>query len=328
MKKVIEVNNLFREYKIKKGKIKENKIAVNGISFHVYEGEIFGLLGPNGAGKSTTIKVLTTLLTPTSGEIKIMGLNLDKEYKKIRELINFVFGGEKGVYYRLTAKEYLKYFAYLYKLPEKDHGKKIDYLLNLVGLVEYADQEIQTYSKGTIQRLHIARALLNDPRIVFLDEPTIGLDPIIAEQLREIIRNLSREKITVILTTHYLKEADDLCDRIGIINKGELIVVETPLKIKETCSNQKFYESTCQIFDEPNLMKSQTIKGVKVKTIKEDVQFIRFEVNKEVLFQEIVTELEKYIKIHNLEQREVTLEDAYINLLKVENDDHSKVTLS
>lgn len=235
MKNVIEVKNLKREYITKKGWFlpkKEKIMAVDGIDFAVKEGEIFGLLGENGAGKTTTIKMLITLLAPTSGECKVLGYDTYKDAKKIRADINFVFGGEMGVYRRLSARDNLLYFAGLYKIKGKEAKKITDELLKMVDLEDAADRLVETYSKGMIQRLQIARGLVNNPKIVFMDEPTVGLDPVGANMLRNIIRKLKADGRTVLLTTHYMQEADELCDRIAVINKGKMIAMDTPENLK------------------------------------------------------------------------------------------------
>lgn len=233
---VIEVKDLCRSFKATKGFINKKKEiveAVKGISFSVNKGEIFGLLGPNGAGKTTTIKMLTTLLAPTSGMCKVLNYNSFGEEKYIRGKINFIFGGENGVYRRLSGRDNLVYFSNLYKIPPKKQKIIIPELLELVGLTNKADLRVETYSKGMIQRLQVARGLINDPEIVFMDEPTIGLDPVGARDLRNIIKTLSKQGKTILLTTHYMYEADELCDRIAIINHGEIVVVDTPENLKK-----------------------------------------------------------------------------------------------
>jgi len=232
---VIEVKNLKRNYNVKKGWIHRKKElikAVDDISFTVEEGEIFGLLGQNGAGKTTTIKMLITLLAPTSGTCKVLGYDTFGQEKYIRPRINFIFGGEMGVYRRLSARDNLEYFSNLYHIPPSVSRERIKDALELVGLTDKADILCETFSKGMLQRIQIARGLVNDPEILFCDEPTVGLDPIGARTLREVLRALRERGKTILLTTHYMPEADELCDRIAIINKGKLVAVDTPEELK------------------------------------------------------------------------------------------------
>ena len=235
MDTIIEVRDLRREYTTYKGALRKKKEiveAVRGISFTVNKGEIFGLLGQNGAGKTTTIKMLTTLLAPTSGVCKVFGYDSFGQEKQIRRRINFIFGGEMGVYRRLSGRDNLRYFANLYLLDTETRERRINEILELVELTDAADRLAETYSKGMIQRLQIARGLINDPEILFMDEPTVGLDPLGARMLRDIIRKLRDEGKTVLLTTHYLPEAEELCDRMVILDHGEIVAQGTPAEIK------------------------------------------------------------------------------------------------
>lgn len=235
MKVVIKTENLCRDFKQeKKSFLKKSSTfrAVDNISFEVYSGEIFGLLGQNGAGKTTIIKMLTTLLAPTSGQCKVLGFDSFGEERLIRSRINFIFGGELGVYRRLSARDNLRYFANLYLIPKSEQMERIDELLQLVGLSKRADDLIETFSKGMIQRLQIARGLINNPEIIFMDEPTIGLDPLGAKMLRDIILALKSEGKTVLLTTHNLQEAEALCDRMLIIKGGKVIASGTPSQLR------------------------------------------------------------------------------------------------
>lgn len=235
--KVIEVHNLKRTYETKKNfwTRKRTKVeAVRGIDFEVKKGEIFGLLGENGAGKTTTIKMMITLLTPTSGECKVLGYDTAREERQVRKRINFIFGGEMGVYRRLSARDNLRYFANLYKIPQEQKEQRINELLELVGLTDAADRLVETYSKGMTQRVQIARGLINNPEIIFMDEPTVGLDPVGAQMLRDIIRKLKAEGRTIVLTTHYMFEADELCDQIAIMKKGRIIAKGTSEELKKS----------------------------------------------------------------------------------------------
>lgn len=235
MDTVIEVKELKRTYVTRRGFLKKEKRvvqAVDGISFEVRRGEIFGLLGQNGAGKTTTIKMLTTLLAPTAGTCKVLGCDTFGQEKQIRKRINFIFGGEMGVYRRLSARDNLRYFSNLYLIPGKERDVRIEKILKLVDLADRADDLAETYSKGMIQRLQIARGLINDPEVLFMDEPTVGLDPLGARMLRDIIRRLKEQGKTVLLTTHNLAEVEELCDRLIIINKGKVVARGTPAEIK------------------------------------------------------------------------------------------------
>lgn len=218
----IETRDLTRVYKTHIGVIRRKTkevTAVDGITFDVEHGELFGLLGPNGAGKTTTVKMLTTLLIPTDGNAKILGYDVVSQARAIRGRIGFIFGGEQGLYWRLLGIDNLRYFATLYHVDADVARKRIPFLLELVGLKDRAQEKVEGYSRGMKQRLHVARTLLHDPEVLFLDEPTMGLDPVGARELRQVIRNLQSERKMILLTTHYLFEADVLCDRIAVITK-------------------------------------------------------------------------------------------------------------
>src|SRR5947208_4178761 len=232
---VIEARELRRTYKTTTGAVRRRTIdveAVRGVSFEVGEGELFGLLGPNGAGKTTTIKMLITLLIPTAGEARVLGFDVVKDAREVRKRIGYVFGGDRGVYERLSALDNLRYFAELYAVPARDQKRRIAELLDLVGLAGREKERAEGYSRGMKQRLHVARGLLHDPPVVFLDEPTIGLDPVGARELRSTIAALVAAGKTILMTTHYMFEADSLCDRIAVISRGEIVAEGTPLDLK------------------------------------------------------------------------------------------------
>ncbi len=191
--KAIQVNHLRRVFRATLGVVKRSikeVVAVEDISFEVQPGELFGLLGPNGAGKTTTVKMLTTLLIPTSGAAQVLGYDVVKQAEAIRPRIGFIFGGERGLYWRLSAIDNLRYFASLYQLDPDVTKQRIPYLLELVGLADRGREKVEGYSRGMKQRLHIARTLLHDPELLFLDEPSIGLDPVAAREMRQIVRDL------------------------------------------------------------------------------------------------------------------------------------------
>ena len=216
---VIEVEDLRKHY----GEVR----AVDGVSFEVGQGEVFGLLGHNGAGKTTTFKMLTGRALPTGGTAQVCGHDVVSGRERIKPLINLVFE-DQNLYERLSGRDNLRLFADLYGAPKG----RVDELLEVVGLLEAAGRKVKTYSSGMKQRLLVARALVNEPRVLFLDEPTRGLDPTSARELRALISGLSRQGTTVFLTTHYMEEADEICDRVAFLSQGKIVALDTPRELK------------------------------------------------------------------------------------------------
>ncbi len=206
--------------------------AVDGVSLQIERGEIFGLLGPNGAGKSTTIRMLCTLLEPTSGAARVNGFDVVKQANDVRRSLGTVLAGERSIYWKLTGRENLEYFAALYHIPPTVARQRVEELIERMELKERANELVEKYSTGMRQRIAISRALLARPPILLLDEPTLGLDPQAARNLRELILDLQKEGHTILLTTHYMEEADQLSDRIGIIDTGRIIALDTPEGLK------------------------------------------------------------------------------------------------
>jgi len=207
--------------------------AVDGVSLQIEKGEIFGLLGPNGAGKSTTIRMLCTLLEPTAGTALINGYDTRKQANQARQSLGTVLGGERSIYWKLTARENLEYFAALYHIPPLVARQRIAEMLERMELTARADDLVEKYSTGMKQRVAISKALLARPPIILLDEPTLGLDPQAARRVRQLILELKAEGHTILLTTHYMEEADQLSDRIGIIDQGRIIALDTPDHLKQ-----------------------------------------------------------------------------------------------
>ncbi|HYN87116.1 MAG TPA: ATP-binding cassette domain-containing protein [Ardenticatenaceae bacterium] len=224
-------------------------VAVDGVSFDIREGEIFGLLGPNGAGKTTTIRMLCTLLEPTSGTARINGCDIRQQADKVRQNLGAVLTGERSIYWKLTGRENLEYFAALYHIPPAIARKRIDELLGRLDLLHRADEQVERYSSGMKQRIAIAKALLANPPVLLLDEPTIGLDPQSARNLRELILEIKQEGRTILLTTHYMEEADQLCDRVGIIDLGKIIALDTPAALKRSIKQLDVMQLEVENFD-------------------------------------------------------------------------------
>ncbi|HLG10354.1 MAG TPA: ATP-binding cassette domain-containing protein, partial [Dehalococcoidia bacterium] len=221
---------------------KRETVALKGLNLRVARGSVFGLLGPNGAGKTTTVRILSTLLTPTAGHASVMGYDVVKDTSQVRRRIGFVLGGDRGLYGRLTGKENLEYFAALNHVEPRLASRRADELLQAVGLFERRDSLVEQYSRGMKQRLHIARGLLTDPEVVFMDEPTIGLDPQVAQEVRSIIPQLASQGKTVLLTTHYMFEADVLCEQLALIDHGEIVASGSPTEIKRRVSQIRVLE--------------------------------------------------------------------------------------
>lgn len=221
---MIKIRSLVKKY--------GNHIAVDNLTLDINENEVFGLLGSNGAGKTTTIHMLATLLKPSSGSATVNGYDIVCQPAKVRSSIGIVFQAPSSDD-MLTGYENLQLHSMLYSIPRHTRKQRIDEVLNLVGLTERRHDQVKTYSGGMRRRLEIARGLLHKPKVMFLDEPTLGLDPASRETMWKYIRRLVREeKMTVILTTHYMEEADILCDRIGIIDKGRIVALDTPKGLK------------------------------------------------------------------------------------------------
>jgi len=235
--------------------------AVDNLDLIIDEGEIFGLLGPNGAGKTTTVKMLCTVIEPTSGLAKVAGLDVVKQADKVREQIGAVLEGERALYWKLTGKENLEFCSTLYHVPPNVAKKRVQELLDFAGLKDWADEMVEKYSKGMKQRLTIMKALVHNPPILLLDEPTLGLDPVGAREVREKILEMKKEGHTILLTTHYMQEADELCDRVGIIDKGKLIALGTPKELKDNLKKNDIIEVELSNFSEDRFESLKRIEG-------------------------------------------------------------------
>ena len=316
----IEVSHLRRIFTSHIGVIKRSTkqvIAVDDVSFEIQEGELFGLLGPNGAGKTTTVKMLTTLLIPTAGTASVKGFDVVNQADEVRKRIGFIFGGERGLYWRLSGIDNLRYFASLYSIAPDVTKTRIPYLLDMVGLNGRGDEKVQGYSRGMKQRLHVARTLLHDPDVLFLDEPTLGLDPVGAREFRQVILNLQSEKKTILLTTHYMFEADALCDRIAVIDHGRIIALDTPGGLKAHVRDLNVVEVETFGAPESALEKLRALPFADSLSVEEQGQ-------KQILLIQTARGAEAVpdvmsaldgLKVGRVIVREPTLEDAYVRLV-------------
>ena len=240
----VRVENLCKEYLVRQrqGVFKSKKssvAALKGVSLEVEAGEIFGLLGPNGAGKTTLIKILTTLLLPTSGDVWVNGYHVQRHENQVRATVGCMLMGERGLYWKLTARENLEYFGALYHLPPPDRRRRAQEILALLGLDEIADRTVETYSSGQKMKLAFGKALVNDAPLLVLDEPTNTLDVPSASELRAIVRDLNAAGKTVIYTTHIMTEAETLCDRVAIIDHGELLALGPVAELKASLQREQ-----------------------------------------------------------------------------------------
>jgi len=224
-----------------KGEQKIEIRAVDGVDLEIRERELFGLLGPNGAGKTSFIKLLSTLLLPDKGTAKVNGWDIEKNSFEVRMSIGLTLSSERQLYWKLTAQENLEYFASLYLVKPGDIRERAEEILGMLDIIDQKDMLIENFSSGNRQKVALCRALLNDPPILFLDEPTIGLDPSFSKSFRKLIKErINREeKKTILLTTHYMDEADQLCDRIAFINQGKIVALDSPKNLKKSIDEKE-----------------------------------------------------------------------------------------
>lgn len=291
-------------------------VAVDHINFNVKEGEIFGFLGPNGAGKTTTIRMLSTLTRPTDGTATVDNYDVIKDDNEVRKLIGLV--SEKMIMYdRLTAKENLWFFGKLYNIPKEILNKRIDELLELVQLSDWKNSQVGTFSSGMRQRMNVIRGLLNMPKVLFLDEPTLGLDPQSSVEVREFVKKINREnKTTIILTTHMMVEADMICDRIGIIDHGKIVALDTSANLKKLVSGA---DTTILRLEIVNLTTNMitSIQSLKcVNSVSQDNStHIKVHANGNEAFDTIVDTIRaEKGKINSVENLQPTLEDVFLHI--------------
>ena len=296
MQNSIETFDLTKQFKDTK--------AVDHLNMRIKQGEIFGLLGPNGAGKTTTISMLCTILKPTEGTATINGYDILKDPHNVRKSIGIVFQ-EPSVDDILTGRENLRLHAMWYSVPREIRDKRIDEVLELVGLEKRQNSLVKTYSGGMRRRLELARGLLHLPKVLFLDEPTLGLDPQTRERIWEYIEDMSKQReMTIVLTTHYMEEADRLCNRIAIIDEGRIVVMDSPLSLKESVGG----DIVCLKTNPANVERFRTIESVS-KIEAEDNNIVLTVRNASQNLKEI---LDVAGKIDSVEIRSASLNDVFL----------------
>ena len=300
-------------------KVPKKVVAVDAIDFSVPKGEIFGLLGPNGAGKTTSIKMLCTLITPSSGDAYINGFSIVKDQQRVRENLGVMLTGERTLYWKLTGQENLEYFAALYHLDSAYAKKRIPTLLDLVGLSEREDTLVENYSTGMRIRLSFVKALLNEAPVLLFDEPTASLDPQSSHLIRDIIRDLKRQGYAILLTTHNMEEADALSDRVAIIDHGKIAVLGSPSELKQKVKSSDIIEIEARNVVEQTVNALQSFSEVSKVAIASspeggETQLLRVHVEKgkEVLPRIIEFFVRKQVTITKVSFIEPTLEDVFI----------------
>lgn len=316
----IKIENLGRIFTTTTGTIRRTRKDVNAlenVNLVVEPGELFGLLGPNGAGKTTLTRILSTVLLPSSGRAEVLGLDVVRNTKQLRPRIGMVYGGERGLYWRLSGRDNIQYFADLYLVPPEVSRKRIPELLELVGLKDRADERVEGYSRGMKQRLHIARGLINNPDVLFLDEPTIGLDPIAARELRNVIAELHQKGTTIFLTSHYMYEVDALCQRVAVVNKGKIVMMDTPAALKQLVANLEVVEVEC--LDVPADMLAALRAHPRVEAVnvenREQIQVLQIQSPGGVEFVPEFLRILETARVQKVVTRQPTLEDAYVKIL-------------
>jgi ABC-2 type transport system ATP-binding protein len=318
----IETKDLGRIYKLRGNKKEPRKelVALQDVTLTVERGELFGLLGPNGAGKTTLIKILTTLLSPTSGWARVAGVDVHTEPESVRPKINMVSGGESSGYGLLTVKENLWMFSQFYGVPSKEANQRIEALLEMVGLKDRMNTKSSELSTGLRQKMNIVRGFLTDPEVLFLDEPTLGLDVGAMRDVRRFILDWLKadKERTLLLTTHYMAEAEELCDRVAIINKGRVLACDAPSVLKQRLQKDALFEievSPLNGLTQQMLVNQPEVTKAAVQETEKGAKLSLSLVEESALARVINLFTQKEVKVMNLTKREPTLEDVFVDLV-------------
>jgi ABC-2 type transport system ATP-binding protein len=322
MELAIQIGNLGRIYKIRGGKKTEPKelIALDNVTLEIRRGELFGLLGPNGAGKTTLIKILTTLLAPSSGWAQVAGFDVVKDPDKVRPRINMVSGGESSGYGLLTVRENLWMFAQFYGISSQESNKRIKELLQVVGLSDRINSKSSDLSTGLRQKMNIVRGFLTDPDVLFLDEPTLGLDVGASREVRNFIRKWvdNDPTRTILLTTHYMVEADELCDRVAIINQGRVLACDTPAALKRRLQSEAIFRMEVSPLNGLGVDQLEALPGVNKVTHSQQDGCATLELilaQDDAIAAVVNAMTSKEVRILRMQKREPTLEDVFVELV-------------
>lgn len=322
MNLAIRAEKLSRVYKIRGGKKQEAKqlVALQDVDLEVKPGELFGLLGPNGAGKTTLIKILTTLLSPSSGKAWVAGYDVHKEPHLVRPRINMVSGGESSGYGLLTVRENLWMFSQFYGLPSDLANRRIKELLEIVNLADRINTKSSDLSTGLRQKMNIVRGFLTDPEVLFLDEPTLGLDVGASRDVRRFVRSWidNNPTRTLLLTTHYMVEADELCHRVAIINQGKVLACDTPSNLKHRLQRDAIFRLEVSPLNGLPPEAIQSLPGVHqaVHLSRDGFSVLELRLAEEPVLGEVINTLTSAeVRILNLQKREPTLEDVFVDLV-------------
>lgn len=318
----IETHELGRIYKLRGSKKEKRRelVALQAVNLTVERGELFGLLGPNGAGKTTLIKILTTLLSPTSGWARVAGADVTSQPDLVRPKINMVSGGESSGYGLLTVRENLWMFSQFYGVPSKEANERIEALLEMVGMKDRMHTKSSDLSTGLRQKMNIVRGFLTDPEVLFLDEPTLGLDVGASRDVRKFIiewLKADRER-TLLLTTHYMVEADELCDRVAIINKGRVLACDTPSALKQRLQKDALFEiqtSPLNGLSQQMLVAQPEVTKAAIQETETGARLSISLVEESALARVINLFTQKDVKVMSLSKREPTLEDVFVDLV-------------
>jgi ABC-2 type transport system ATP-binding protein len=320
---VIHARDVRRVFESRKGFFFNEMVrteALRGVDLDVDRGEIFGLLGPNGAGKTTFTKILSTLLIPTSGTVEVLGLDVVRQSAELRPRIGLVLGGERGLYNRISARENLRYFADIYGVPVAHRDRRIQEVLDRVDLTEAADRRVEEFSRGMKQKLHLARGILHGPEVLFLDEPTIGLDPKSARETRKLIRSLVADGVTIFLTTHYMFEAEELCQRIAVLSRGRIVARDTVAGLRKLVGGDRTIEVEAYGFDDGEIQRLNRLPGVS-RVMSEEFG-PRLRLTMRVRTDDLALDTVRAQLVNHPElavrERRTSLEDVYLDLVEEE----------